>query len=65
MSDITITTYEKGVNNLKHLGGKDISSNLEWILDQYNEKKPKAPTVAEFFNTYKSQTTKTRSSTCF
>ncbi|MCC5627359.1 hypothetical protein LC613_03945 [Nostoc sphaeroides CHAB 2801] len=25
---------------------------LEWILDQYKEKKPKDPTIAEKFNTY-------------
>jgi predicted helicase len=28
-------------------------SALEWILDQYKEKKPKDPTIAEKFNTYK------------
>ena len=28
-------------------------SALEWILDQYKEKKPKDPTVAKLFNTYK------------
>jgi predicted helicase len=28
-------------------------SALEWILDQYQEKKPKDPTVAEKFNTYR------------
>ena len=27
-------------------------SALEWILDQYKEKKPKDPTIAEKFNTY-------------
>ena len=26
---------------------------LEWILDQYREKKPKDPTIAEKFNTYR------------
>jgi predicted helicase len=26
---------------------------LEWILDQYKEKKPKNLTIAEKFNTYK------------
>ncbi|GAB4380032.1 MAG: hypothetical protein Kow00121_35400 [Elainellaceae cyanobacterium] len=26
---------------------------LEWILDQYKEKKPKDPTIAKLFNTYK------------
>ncbi|WP_008315584.1 type ISP restriction/modification enzyme [Leptolyngbya sp. PCC 6406] len=28
-------------------------SALEWILDQYKEKKPKDPTIAKLFNTYK------------
>jgi predicted helicase len=28
-------------------------SALEWILDQYKEKKPKDPTIARLFNTYK------------
>lgn len=28
-------------------------SALEWILDQYKEKKPKDPTIAQLFNTYK------------
>jgi predicted helicase len=28
-------------------------SGLEWILDQYKEKKPKDPTVREKFNTYR------------
>ena len=27
-------------------------SALEWILDQYKEKKPKDPTIREKFNTY-------------
>ncbi|MEH2467747.1 type ISP restriction/modification enzyme [Nostoc sp.] len=26
---------------------------LEWILDQYKEKKPKDPTIAEKFDTYR------------
>ena len=26
---------------------------LEWILDQYQERKPKDPTIAEKFNTYR------------
>ena len=26
---------------------------MEWILDQYKEKKPKDPTIAEKFNTYR------------
>ena len=28
-------------------------SGLEWILDQYKEKKPKDPTIAAKFNTYR------------
>ena len=28
-------------------------SALEWVLDQYKEKKPKDPSIAEKFNTYK------------
>ena len=28
-------------------------SGLEWILDQYKEKKPKDPTIREKFNTYR------------
>ena len=28
-------------------------SALEWVLERYKEKKPKDPTIAEKFNTYK------------
>ena len=28
-------------------------SALEWVLDQYKEKKPSDPTIAEKFNTYR------------
>ena len=28
-------------------------SAIEWILDQYKEKKPSDPTIAEKFNTYR------------
>ena len=28
-------------------------SAIEWILDQYKEKKPKDPTIAEKFNSYR------------
>jgi predicted helicase len=28
-------------------------SALEWILDQYNEKTPKDPTIRQKFNTYR------------
>jgi predicted helicase len=33
-------------------------SALEWILDQYKEKKPKDPTIREKFNTYRFADTK-------
>ena len=26
---------------------------MEWVLDQYKEKKPSDPTIAEKFNTYR------------
>jgi predicted helicase len=35
-------------------------SALEWILDQYKGKKPKDPTIAEKFNTYKFSDYKTQ-----
>lgn len=35
-------------------------SALEWILDQYKEKKPKYPTIAEKFNTYRFPDHKTK-----
>jgi predicted helicase len=28
-------------------------SAMEWVLDQYKEKKPSDPTIAEKFNTYR------------
>ena len=28
-------------------------SALEWVLDQYKERKPKDPTIREKFNTYR------------
>ncbi len=28
-------------------------SALEWVLDQYKERKPRDPTIAERFNTYR------------
>ena len=31
----------------------DKDGGLEWILDQYKEKKPKDPTIREKFNTYR------------
>lgn len=45
----TITGIPKEALEYK-LGNR---SALEWILDQYKEKKPKDPTIAEKFNTYK------------
>ena len=33
--------------------GVETRQGSEWILDQYKEKKPKDPTIAEKFNTYK------------
>jgi predicted helicase len=47
-----VTTLE-GIPNIAWeymLGNR---SALEWILDQYKEKKPKDPTIAEKFNTYR------------
>lgn len=45
----TLTGIPKQVWEYK-LGNR---SALEWILDQYKESKPKDPTIAEKFNTYK------------
>ena len=45
----TITGIPAAAWNYK-LGNR---SALEWILDQYKEKKPGDPTIAEKFNTYK------------
>ena len=33
--------------------GLDSRSALEWVLDQYKEKKPRDPTIRERFNTYR------------
>ena len=35
---------------VSHLGTR---SALEWVLDQYKERKPRDPTIAEMFNTYR------------
>jgi predicted helicase len=35
-------------------------SALEWVLDQYKEKKPSDPTIAEKFNTYRFADYKTK-----
>jgi predicted helicase len=51
--EIDELTFLSGVPNAAweyKLGNR---SALEWILDQYKEKKPKDPTIAEKFNTYR------------
>jgi hypothetical protein len=51
--EIDELTFLSGVPNSAweyKLGNR---SALEWILDQYKEKKPKDPTIAEKFNTYR------------
>lgn len=44
LSGIPESTWEYRLGN---------RSGLEWILDQYKEKKPKDPTIREKFNTYR------------
>lgn len=51
--EIDELTYLKGIPKIAweyKLGNR---SALEWILDQYKEKKPKDPTIAEKFDTYR------------
>lgn len=51
--EIDEITFLKGVPKIAweyKLGNR---SALEWVLDQYKEKKPKDPTIAEKFNTYR------------
>jgi predicted helicase len=48
-SETTLTGIPPEAWNYK-LGNR---SALEWILDQYKEKKPKDPTIREKFNTYR------------
>jgi predicted helicase len=48
-SETTLTGIPPEAWNYK-LGNR---SALEWILDQYREKKPKDPTIRERFNTYR------------
>ena len=69
MSEFSIRQYQKEVEKIIHflvfqirikviptqaweykLGNR---SALEWVLDQYKESKPKGPTIAEKFNTYR------------
>ena len=40
-------------------------STLEWVLDQYKERKPRDPTIRERFNTYRLGITRNGSSTCW
>ena len=44
LSGIPLSVWEYKLGN---------RSALEWVLDQYKEKKPKDPTIAEKFNTYR------------
>ncbi|MCX7066165.1 MAG: hypothetical protein NTW85_00450 [Methylococcales bacterium] len=44
LSGIPLSAWEYKLGN---------RSALEWVLDQYKEKKPKDPTIAEKFNTYR------------
>jgi predicted helicase len=44
LSDIPACAWEYKLGN---------RSALEWVLDQYKEKKPKDPTIAEKFNNYR------------
>lgn len=48
-SETTLTGIPPEAWNYK-LGNR---SALEWILDQYKEKKPKDPTIRKKFNTYR------------
>jgi predicted helicase len=51
--EIDELTYLKGIPKIAweyKLGNR---SALEWVLDQYKEKKPKDPTIAEKFDTYR------------
>jgi predicted helicase len=50
LDDITTLTGVPEIAWEYMLGNR---SALEWILDQYKEKKPKDPTIAEKFNTYR------------
>jgi predicted helicase len=43
LSDIPASAWDYKLGN---------RSALEWVLDQYKEKKPKDPTIAEKFNNY-------------
>jgi predicted helicase len=50
LDDITTLTGVPEIAWSHKLGNR---SALEWILDQYKEKKPKDPTIAEKFNNYR------------
>jgi predicted helicase len=58
--EIDEITFLKGVPKIAweyKLGNR---SALEWVLDQYKEKKPKDPTIAEKFDTYRFSDYKTQ-----
>jgi predicted helicase len=50
LDDVTTLTGVPDIAWEYMLGNR---SALEWILDQYKEKKPKDPTIAEKFNSYR------------
>jgi predicted helicase len=50
LDDLTTIERIPDIAWLYKLGNR---SALEWILDQYKEKKTKDPTIAEKFNTYR------------
>ncbi len=45
-----IKQYQSEVEKIIHFSNR---SALEWVLDQYKEKKPKDPTIVAKFNTYR------------
>jgi len=50
MSKILINKYYQNLERAVTYGNR---LALEWVLDQYKEKKPSDPTIAEKFNTYR------------
>ena len=54
LDDMSVKTTLTGVPESR-LGEYRLGSRsaLEWVLDQYKERKPKDPTIAEKFNTYR------------
>jgi predicted helicase len=51
--EIDELTFLKGIPEIACEYKLGIRSALEWVLDQYKEKKPKDPTIAEKFDTYR------------